>query len=74
MPFSFPGRASLERSSAYIGVKLMWIIRQFLLGHKFPKGLFKHEEWRTICHDLLDLITESDFIQIMFEIDPSIYF
>lgn len=74
MPLSFPERASLERSSAYIGMKLMWIVRQFLLGQKFPNGSLKQQEWMTVCHDLLDLITESDFLEIMFEIDPSTYF
>ena len=74
MPMSFPERAPLEKSSTYIGVKLMWVIRQFLLCHKFPKGLFPKQEWKSICHDLLDLITEEDFIQIMFDIEPSIFF
>ena len=74
MPMSFPERLPLEKSSTYIGVKLMWIIRQFLLGHKFPKGLFTTNEWKSICHDLLDLITEEDFIKIMLDIEPATYF
>lgn len=41
MPMSIPERIPLERSSTYIGVKLMWMVRQFLTGYKFPKGTFK---------------------------------
>jgi len=44
-----------------------------LQGYKFPTGIFPANEWKSICHDLLDLITEEDFIETMFNIEPATY-
>jgi hypothetical protein len=41
MPANLPKREFIERSSTYLGYKLMWATRLFLLGKKFPKGNFE---------------------------------
>ena len=74
MPFNYPERIPLERSSTYIGLKLLWAIRLFLQGKKFPKHHFPRPEWRTLCHDVIDLITEASFMQTLLEIDASAFF
>jgi hypothetical protein len=40
MPANFFDRIQLERSSCYLGLKLLWVARLFLSGKKFPKGAF----------------------------------
>ena len=40
MPANFFDRVILERSSCYLGLKLLWTARQFLVGKKFPSGIF----------------------------------
>ena len=41
MPANLPARIPLEKSSCYVGYKLIWMIRLLLLGKKFPKGHFE---------------------------------
>lgn len=38
MPFNYPERIPLEKSSKYIGLKILWASKIFLLGQKFPKN------------------------------------
>jgi len=38
-------RLVLERSSVYLGLKLLWATRLFLQGTKFPHGMFSKFEW-----------------------------
>lgn len=74
MPVNLPDRVPLERSSTYIGLKLLWATRLFLLGIKFPKGNFHRHEWRILTHDICDLITQNEYMETFLEIDPSAYF
>ena len=41
MPANFHQREPLEKSSVYVGYKLLWVIRLLLLGKRFPKGHFE---------------------------------
>jgi hypothetical protein len=59
-------KATLEKSSTYIGLKLMWLVRCYLLGNKFPKGFLKHNEFRSICCDVANLLTQNYFMDTMF--------
>jgi hypothetical protein len=74
MPLSDPERAELEKCSTYVGLKLLWATKLFLLGQKFPKNMFKRIEWRLLVHDIADAMTKSDCIETMTEISPKIYF
>lgn len=74
MPANFPKREPLEKSSVYVGYKLLWIIRLLLLGKRFPKGHFEQNVWHDITHEVLDIITQDDFMRTMYEIDASAYF
>lgn len=57
MPANLPKRDFIEKSSTYLGYKLLWATRLFLLGKKFPKGTFEMHQWNAIVHDILELIT-----------------
>ena len=69
-----PFREVYERSAIYIGYKLLWLIRLTLLGKRFPKGHFEMKAWQEIVHDILDQITQNDFMSILVEIDASAFF
>jgi nicotinic acid phosphoribosyltransferase len=45
MKANLPRREFIERSSVYVGYKLLWAIRLLLLGKKFPKGHFDLTSW-----------------------------
>lgn len=53
-------RIILERSSCYMGFKLLWATRIFLMGKIFPRGLFTTQDWHVVCHDVVDFITQDD--------------
>ena len=57
MKANLPKREIIERSSIYVGYKLLWAIRLLLLGKKFPKGHFDLANWQEITHEVLDIIT-----------------
>ena len=42
-----PDRDDIERSSKYLGYKLLWAIKLFLNGNKFPRDMFRRSEWHT---------------------------
>lgn len=67
-------REVYEKSAIYIGYKLLWLIRLTLLGRRFPKGHFEMKIWQEVCHEILDLITQEDFMKTLFEIDASAFF
>lgn len=67
-------RDMYEKSAIYNGYKLLWAIRLTLLGKRFPKGHYEMKLWRDIVHEILDIITQEDFMKTLFEIDASAYF
>jgi len=50
-------RVPLESSSVYMGQKLLWLARLYLLGKKFPIGLLTNLEWHIAVHDIVDFLT-----------------
>ena len=67
-------REVYEKSAIYIGYKLLWVIRLTLLGKRFPKGHYEMKMWQEVVHEVLDIITQEDFMKTLFEIDASAYF
>ena len=74
MPANLPKRETIERSSIYTGYKFLWAIRLLLLGKKFPKGHFDLQSWQDITHEVIDIITQEEYMQTLHEIDASAYF
>jgi hypothetical protein len=50
-------RIPLESSSVYLGLKLMWTTRLYLLGKKFPLGHLTNHEWHIAVHDIVNFLT-----------------
>ena len=67
-------REVYEKSAIYIGYKLLWVIRLTLLGKRFPKGHYEMKQWQELVHEVLDIITQEDFMRTLVEIDASAYF
>ena len=45
-----------------------------LLGKRFPKGHFDLRHWQQIVHEVVDIITQVEFMTTLLEIDASAYF
>ena len=67
-------REVYEKSAAYVGYKLLWVIRLTLLGKRFPKGHYEMKLWKDIVHEVLDIMTQEDFMKTLLEIDASAFF
>ena len=50
-------KLELERSKTYVGYKLMWVMRMFLQGKKFPAGTLSSFKWRMYVFDIVRFIT-----------------
>ena len=74
MPANLPARIPLEKSSCYVGYKLLWMIRLLLLGKKFPKGHFEQTAWHDITHEVLDIITSTEYMRTLCGIDAQAFF
>jgi hypothetical protein len=74
MPANMPKRDLIEKSSTYLGYKILWAARLFLLGKKFPKGVFDHVVWNAVTHDICELITQAPNIKALVSIDSEAYF
>lgn len=55
-------RVPLESSSVYMGLKLLWLARLYLLGKKFPIGLLTNYEWQVVVHDVVNFLTQDEII------------
>ena len=74
MAADMPYRECLEKSAVYVGYKLLWAVRLTLLGKRFPKGHYEMRLWQDIVHDVLDIITQEDFMKTLVEVDASAFF
>lgn len=50
-------KLEMEHSKTYIGYKLMWVMRLFLQGKKFPAGTLSAFKWRMYVFDIVRFIT-----------------
>ena len=50
-------RLNAEKSQIYLGYKILWIIRLFLNGKKFPQGNIVTPKWRKYVLEIVDCIT-----------------
>ncbi len=53
---------------------MLWAIRLTLLGKRFPRGQYSQRIWQEIVHEVLDTITQEDFMKTLLEIDASAFF
>lgn len=67
-------KLEIERSSTYIGYKLLWVIRLFLEGKKFPSGSLSSDRWRYYVYDVVRFCTNSKFMQWFLEFDAEAFF
>ena len=67
-------KLDIEHSKSYIGYKLMWIIRMFLEGKRFPTGTLSSFKWRMYVTDIVRFITNPMFLKWMLHFDAQRFF
>jgi hypothetical protein len=63
-------KLDIEHSKTYIGYKLMWVIRLFLEGKKFPNGTLSSFKWRMYVFDIVRFITTPSYLSWFLNFDP----
>lgn len=67
-------RLRVEKSQFYLGYKILWVIRLFLNGKKFPQGNIPTQQWRRQVHEIVDCITSKNVMLDLLCIDAEAYF
>jgi len=67
-------KLDIERSSTYIGYKLLWVISLFLEGKKFPQGSLSIDKWRYYVYDIVRFCTNEKFMGWFLEFDCQTFF
>lgn len=67
-------KLEIERSSTYIGYKILWIIKLFLDGKKFPVGSLTSNRWQYYVMDIVRFCTNERFMIWFLEFDSDAFF
>ena len=67
-------RLNAEKSQIYLGYKILWVIRLFLNGKKFPQGNIPDKRWRQYVYEIVDCITQKNIMLDLLYIDAEAYF
>jgi hypothetical protein len=62
-------KSKIEQSAIYLGYKLFWLIRLFLLGKRFPQGNIKEAKWRSYIHDIVQFLSNPQILKDLATID-----
>ena len=62
-------KLDIEHSKTYIGYKLLWIMRMFLEGKRFPTGTLSSFKWRMYVFDIVRFITNLMFLKWLLNFD-----
>ena len=67
-------RYQIEKSYIYTGYKLLWIIKMFLDGKKFPFGNLSVLQWQQHTYQIIDFIMNDKYMNDVFVFDPEQFF
>lgn len=67
-------KLEIERSSTYIGYKILWVVKLFLEGKKFPQGNLSPACWRFYVMDIVRFCTNERFMTWFLDFDPDAFF
>ena len=63
-------RYQVEKSYLYTGYKLLWIIKMFLDGKKFPYGNLSQSQWQQHTYQIINFIMNDKYLNDVFIFDP----
>ena len=67
-------RFDIEKSQIYLGYKLLWIIKLFLHGKKFPLGTLRESKWKVYVTEVVSFISVKENLKMLLNIDSEIFF
>ena len=73
-PYESMDKLQIERSQTYLGYKILWILNLFIDGKKFPSGTIREAKWRAYIHDIIEFLTNLDYLKTLLSIDAESVF
>jgi hypothetical protein len=73
-PYESLDKQQIERSQTYLGYKILWIVNMFLDGRKFPTGRIRESMWRAYLHDIIEFLSNQEYLKTLLSIDPESVF
>ncbi len=73
-PYESLDKQQIERSQTYLGYKILWILNMFLDGRKFPAGSIKESMWRAYLHDIIEFLSNQEYLKTLLSIDAESVF
>eukprot|EP00347_Sterkiella_histriomuscorum_P024298 403331615 len=67
-------KKQIEKSQIYLGYKILWSIRLFIDGKKFPQGNIREHKWRSYIHDVIQFLSTPEYLKVLLEIDAETLF
>lgn len=67
-------KLQIERSQTYLGYKILWIINLFIDGRKFPSGSIREQKWRSYIHDIIEFLSNQEYLKTLLSIDAESFF
>ena len=67
-------RLAAEKSQFYLGYKIMWTIRLFFNGRRYPNGIMPENKWRSYVIELVKLISVEGIMADLLFIDSAAFF
>jgi hypothetical protein len=74
LPINSPQRTTIEKSQIYLGYKILWVVKLFLSGKKFPQGNIRDKKWRTYIHDIVEFVSTKGILDSLLTIDAESFF
>lgn len=74
LDYNSPDKREIEKSNIYLGYKILWVIRLFIDGKKFPQGNIRERKWRSYIHDVIQVISTHEYLQMLLYIDAEALF
>ena len=67
-------KKQIEQSQLYLGYKILWVIRLFIDGKKFPQGNIREKKWRSYIHDVIQFLETPEYLKVLLEVDAESFF
>jgi hypothetical protein len=74
VPYDSTEKQQIERSQTYLGYKILWILNLFINGKKFPSGKIRTVMWRAYIHDILEFLSNPNYLKTLLTIDAETVF
>ena len=67
-------KTQIERSQTYLGYKILWILNLFIDGKKFPAGSIREGKWQAYLLDIVEFLSNQDYLKTLLSIDAESVF